>query len=120
MLCLEQCADELSDAKAAATARMMLLAIQQSDFLVSACVLSDVLSMTHHLAELLQNVQIDLLHTVSYVHDVVAVLQGKCETADESFDGIWSQAQELAGLSDTELVQPCVSVRQRNRVNVPQ
>ena len=40
-------ASAMSDAKAAATARMMLLAIQQSDFLVSVCVLSDVLSMTH-------------------------------------------------------------------------
>jgi len=68
MHCLEQCADELSDAKAAAaTACMMLLAIQQSDFLVSARVLSDVLSMTHRLAELLQSVQIDLLHAMSYV-----------------------------------------------------
>jgi len=50
---------------------------------------------------------------------VVAVLEKKRETADDSFDGIWSQAQELADLSDTELVQPRLSVRQRNRVNVP-
>ena len=119
MRCLEQCADELSDAKAAATARMLLLAIQQPDFLVSACVLSDVLSMTHRLAELLQSVQIDLLHAMSYVRDVVAVLEKKRETADDSFGGIWTQAQELAGLSDTELVLPRLNIRQRNRVNVP-
>jgi len=46
MRCLEQCADELSDVKAAATAHMMLLAIQQSDFLVSVCVLRRILSTT--------------------------------------------------------------------------
>jgi len=113
------CADELSDAKAAATARMLSLAIQQPDFLVSARVLSDGLSMTHRLAEFLQSVQTDLLHAMSYDHDVVAVLEKKCETADDSFGGIWTQAQKLAGPYDTELVLPRLNIRQCNRVNVP-
>jgi len=59
--CLQQCAEELSDAKATASARMLLLAIQQLEFIVSACVLNDVLSVTHNLSQLLQSVQIDLL-----------------------------------------------------------
>jgi len=36
---------------------------------------------------------------------VVTVLDKKSETADNSFDGIWLQAQELAYLSDMELVK---------------
>ena len=45
---------------------MLLLAIQQPEFIVSACVLND------NLSQLLQSVQIDLLGAMAYVNDVTA------------------------------------------------
>ena len=93
-------------AKATASARMLLLAIQQSDFVVSAtaCVLNDVLNVTHNLYQLLKSVQIDLLGAMAYVNDVTAVLSWKREDAADSFADIWKQPRALASLSDTELV----------------
>ena len=66
--CLQQCAEELSDAKATASARMLLLAIQQPEFIVSACVHTDVLSVTHNLSQLLQSVQTHLLGAMAQMH----------------------------------------------------
>jgi hypothetical protein len=80
--CLEQCADELNDVQAATKARMLLISIQQPEFLVAACVLSDVLNVTHCLAQQLQSVQIDLLSAMKLVGDVIALLERKRQTAD--------------------------------------
>jgi len=113
--CLQQCAEELSDAKATASARMLLA--------VSACVLNNVLRVTHthNLSQLLQSVQIDLLGAMAYVNDVTAVLSRKREGTVDSFADIRKQSCTLASLSDTELVQPRLTggIRQRNRANIP-
>ena len=67
---------------------MLLLAIQQPEFIVFACVLNDVLSVTHNLPQLLQSVQIDLLGAMAYVSDVTAMLSRKREGAVDSFADI--------------------------------
>jgi hypothetical protein len=117
--CLERCSDELNDAKAVTTARMILLSIQQSEFMVALSVLGNVLSVTHGLAEKLQSVQIDLLNAMSYVNDVIVLLERKRQTADSSFAEVWQQAGELAEMSETEIKCPRVTSRQRNRANAP-
>lgn len=114
--CLTKCS--ALDSTTATTARMLLLALAQPEFIVATCVLSSVLSVTHGLSVHLQTVEIDLLQALSHVADVVAVLESRRQSAEDSFSTIWKQAGELADVSETELKCPRTAARQTNRSNV--
>jgi len=117
--CLEQCVDELTDVKTAATARMLLHAIQQPEFVVSAHVLGNVLNLTHGLVELLQSIHHDLLTAIAYVHDLNAVLPRKWEAADESFLNMWQQARHGRSVWHRTHSLPRLNNHHRLRANVP-
>jgi len=98
---------------------MLLLSLEQPEFLVATCVLSSILALTHGLSVQLQTLGIDLTRMNSDVNVVITALEERRGQSDESFSDIWMQATELANLSETELTCPRFAVKQRNRNNVP-
>ncbi|KAK3919252.1 LOW QUALITY PROTEIN: 52 kDa repressor of the inhibitor of the protein kinase, partial [Frankliniella fusca] len=105
------------DSSTSGKANGMRAALTDSFFLVSLHCLSDILSLTAPLSKVLQKKTLGLDEAASMVSELLSVLSERREKADEHFQGIWKEIDELANSLDTQIRPPRRYARQGNRPN---
>lgn len=108
-----------NDTNATAKSLTLQKGICDSGFIVSLCVMKDILSVTLQLSILLQKVDSDLCRAVSYIENVIQILKNRRSDVEQSFGIVWNEAKNIAEKLDVELKKPRVAGRQLYRVNVP-
>ena len=91
----------------------------QSDFLVALSVLRKCLTVTMPLSRLLQTRNIDLVAAHANVKFIVELLEEWRANTEKNFDEVWTDAESLASILDTQIEQPRLAGKQRNRINIP-
>lgn len=115
---LERC-EAGNDIEIVTKARMMQKAMSDPSFIVTICVLKDILGVTLNLSVILQKVDSDLYRAVSYIEDVIQVLSNRRSGVEQSFAKLWQEAKILADKVGVELIKPRVVKRQVHRENIP-
>lgn len=115
---LEEC-ENSSDRETSCKARLLHKTICDPSFVVTLCILKDVLAITVNLSIFLQNVNNDLYHAVSYIENVTKVLVSRRSRLNESFVKTWEEAKVLAEKLGIELTKPRVVKKQVHRENIP-
>lgn len=100
--------------------RIMQKAMSDPSFIVTICVLKDILAATLSLSVFLQKYDNDFCRAVSYFEDyVVQVLTNRRSNVDQSLAKTWQEAKLLADKFGVELIKHRVVRRQVNRENIP-
>ena len=81
--------------------------------------MNQVLAVTKPLSVRLQKIGIDLMKAMSLVDDIIACLD-EMRSSDDSFAFaiLWKTVESLAETDDSDLKQPRLVAKQRNRINV--
>ena len=113
--CLKSCLD--LDKDTSTSAQLLLNSMAKPEFIVATCVMNQVLAVTKPLSVHLQKTGIDVMKAMSLVDEIVACLD-EMRSSDGSFAIVWKMAESLAEIVESDLKQPRIVAKQRNRVNV--
>eukprot|EP00731_Ephydatia_muelleri_P036704 Em0307g2a len=113
--CLKSCLD--LDKDTSTSAQLLLNSMTKPEFIVATCVMNQVLAVTKPLSVHLQKTGIDVMKAMSLVDEIVACLD-EMRSSDGSFAIVWKMAESLAEIVESDLKQPRIVAKQRNRVNV--
>lgn len=105
------------DRNTAGQATVLLAALCNSDFLIGLYCLSDILSLTHSLSELLQKKALDLVKASEVIATLMTLLEERRENAEEIFRYIFKSATEMGLKIDVEIKKPRTCRRQTLRDN---
>ena len=114
--------EELStdtDAKTSANARIYVAAVMSASFCVTLAVINNLMGLTANLSQILQERAQHLGDAVGRINDVIRRLKEKRENAEETFRNLFEKAEEIAKLTDVEIVVPRQAGRQHHRANIP-
>nr|CAI5845780.1 unnamed protein product [Callosobruchus analis] len=100
-------------------AHMLIIALSQSNFIISLLCLEKLLAFTLPLSKMLQSKNIDLASAMNIVEDVESSVQNLRENADAEFQKIFEEAKQKAELCDIEIKIPRLANKQMHRINVP-
>nr|CAI5844809.1 unnamed protein product [Callosobruchus analis] len=107
------------DKDSSSGAHMLIIALSQSNFIISLLCLEKLLASTLPLSKMLQSKNIDLASAMNIVEDVESSVQNLRENADAEFQKIFEEAKQKAELCDIEIKIPRLANKQMHRINVP-
>jgi hypothetical protein len=102
----------------ASNSSCLLQTVTSVEFVVALYCLSDIFSLTIGLSKLLQKENTDLMKVKSHVQLVISCLEEKRRNADEKFQEIWKQVEDIAHVLGIAITLPRIARKQTNRSNV--
>lgn len=117
--CLEEISQwsHFSSDTSSVTARTLLYAISNGEFIVTLVCLADVLSQTLPLSRFFQKETIDVSKATEILTDTFSVLKTKRENVVAEFSLLYDQAKKLADIIGSTIQTPRITSRQVNRPN---
>lgn len=114
--CLEDLTKDCNT-ETSSTASQLVNTLTKSEFVVAACVLKTIFSLTLPLSKNLQKVDCDLAEANSNVQYILDIVKQR-RTSDEAFSGIFSSAESLLQSVDCEIAVPRLAKTSINRPNM--
>lgn len=108
---------EWHDSESSSKAACLKNSLLTLSFLVSLYCLSEVLSTTVNLSKVLQTKAISRQYASTLVQNVITTLKQMRESAEESFENLFTDVENIATELEVPVVMPRISKFQRNRPN---